>query len=127
MIVALDIDGTITANPLFFKHLHDAWLVSEKRIVFLTARPESQRISTINQLNKLSIPVENNLYMFPQEYCFPFESSDAEVYYKKLHASWKARTCVQLGVSVLIDDCEHNVSACRAAGIFVLQVIPPNK
>lgn len=127
MIIALDIDDTVTAHPAFFLKLFDAWLNHTGNVpLFITARDEKQREATVVMLNKLGFPAGvQSLKMFPHAYPWPYANKDDEMFWRQTHSNWKANVCLANKVDVLIDDCHHNVSACRAAGIFVLQVMAP--
>lgn len=127
MKIALDIDDTVTAHPHFFYELFKSWLaVGHGAPVFLTARPSSQARDTRQMLEAMGFH-DPLLFMYPEEYTWPFRDAAHALETKKKHAAWKAKMCVRLEIDVLVDDCHHNVAACQAAGIFVLHVKSPER
>ena len=125
MKIALDIDHTVTAHPEFFLKLFQMWQAATGiQPCFITARPEIMRKQTEELLWRLGFPYAT-MYMFHTWYEFPYVDEETEVVCRTEHSEWKVGVCKQIGVDVLIDDCRYNVEACRAAGIFVLQVHSP--
>jgi uncharacterized HAD superfamily protein len=125
MNIAVDIDGTLTAYPEFYKKILSNW--NGKRY-FLTGRPEMERQKTLVLFAKLKIVPGlhyDELIMYPTNYEFVEEHKMLPSELATLHrdiAEWKAKVGFDKKVDVMFDDNESNVWHMRNAGIYVLQV-----
>ena len=128
MHVAIDIDQTLTVHPKFYYNMMHAWLSAGYQVSILTGRMASERAVTLQLLRELGfgqIFAEFNfdgLIMYPEHYEWPFVNEEAERTIKQQHAAWKAQMCQEYGISVLYDDCEVNIAACRAVGVYAIHV-----
>ena len=114
MVIEIDIDGTITQAPEFFKHLTNAFRRDGHKIIVATTRVDDQesRDYTTKQLRELGI-VYDELVLSPR-----FEDLDKRrfpaglgpthrLYLSKLFAA------EDHGVDVLFDDCGITVEVFR--------------
>ena len=94
MHVALDLDDTITAHPVWFAWLASALRRDRHRITILTFRRD--RPTTVADLARLGIAYDA-LELLP-------ERLDCELF------EWKAQRCRALGVDVLVEDMPENAN-----------------
>ena len=90
MVIALDIDDTITRHPEFFAVLSDALVRSGHRVIIITLRWE--RTSTEQDLAEWGIQYDA-LYMASDD---EFDITGFD--------EWKAQVCEQEGVDVFFED-----------------------
>lgn len=128
--IGIDIDGTTTKHPEFFRFMVHSCQFMGVDVYFVTARPEKDRQITIDQMIKLGFdrpPHDlenwtNLLHMYPGEYAWPWTSTSHELTTKRMLARWKIQKCQELGVDMLIDDCVHVKIAAAVAGMGFLHV-----
>jgi FMN phosphatase YigB (HAD superfamily) len=126
MHIAIDIDGTITDHPEFYRRLMHSWCEADYVVHILTARRERERPETLDLLGSLGfgqVLYEHDIkmHMYPHEYPWPWAEEEG-VRIKQQHAAWKAEMCVKEGISVLYDDCPLNIAACVAVGVYAIHV-----
>lgn len=123
LIVGIDIDGTITQQPMLFKLMVDGILAAGGEVHFITARHEASRDFTLGQLLGWGFKVSDQyLHMFEEHYPWPYSDKETERHWRRTHGSWKADRAARLMLDVMIDDCSHVKIACAKAGIKVLHV-----
>lgn len=101
MRVAIDIDGTITECPAFFRLLTQSQLFE---IVILTGRPSIERESTEELLQELQISYSSLHFVTPKE----------------IDQDSKAKFCKEYRIDVLIDD-DDEYSLNLDADTFLLK------
>lgn len=128
MIISFDIDGCITKYPAQFLFIGNGVRIAEAgELHFITARPETDRAVTVALLVELGFAhVQDThaqcLHMYPDHYEWPWATEEETLANKLQHAAWKAVKCVELGVMLHYDDCEHNVEHVLRAGVAAFRV-----
>ncbi|MFI4862337.1 MAG: hypothetical protein ACIAXF_16860 [Phycisphaerales bacterium JB063] len=92
MIIALDIDDTITERPAFFALLSRAFSQAGHRVLIITFRDETSRATTEADLQAWGI-VYDELVCWSSA-CIGVDDIDA----------WKASVCREKGVDVFFED-----------------------
>ena len=127
MVVGLDIDGTITAAPDFFRMVSDAVYKTDGRVIVVSARSNTSlsRTETAAELQRLGIRY-SKLFLLPEGGAMlgdpPTELGCLERYlWQKVHI------CESEGVEVFFDDDDTVVSlfAHYTTGIQVFQPVFP--
>lgn len=129
MNIGVDFDGTITAHPAFYVFLTEAWIKNGGLVYIITARKPSHKEMTVRQLCELGFGHALStgklvVHTYPEEYTWPYPTTEYERDMKGLHAAWKARVCKKLGIVTLYDDCPVNVTVCNSVGITTLHHPP---
>jgi hypothetical protein len=98
MVIALDIDDTITRHPAFFALISQALIQAGHRVLIITFRDEAGRADTEADLDGWGIAYDELI-------CWSMASCDlAEV------DAWKAAVCRAHGVEIFFED-DANVLA----------------
>lgn len=101
-LVALDFDGTITANPKFFSELSKSLIFFGCKIIILTGRRWSEGAILLQYLRDNGIMFDS-IAMFPDEY--PDSQIKDELLEEKI-GIWKSCMVKIFGVSIVIDDSD---------------------
>lgn len=92
MVIAFDIDDTITRHPAFFSFISQALVQAGHRVLIITFRDESSRSDTESELAEWGIA-------YDQLICWSMSSCDlADV------DRWKAMVCREHGVELFFED-----------------------
>lgn len=135
MKLGLDIDQTITSYPELFRFMAQAWIAAGGEVHFVTARPETERPRTVRELFALGFAFAikdgaharaANLHMFPDFYLWPYESEEHATRIREEAAQWKATTCSLLELTILFDDCPHNILRCQETPTLAVHVAQKN-
>jgi len=126
VVLALDIDDTITTNPVFFATLSSAITDAGGRVIIVTSRtnaPETQ-LETERQLRKWKITYDALHVLDSAEHAAQAcPHADLDWYQKYL---WqKVDICLREGVGVVYDDDAKVIALFRrfAPGIHVHEVV----
>lgn len=101
--LALDIDGTITADPGFFANLSGLWIAGGKEVHIVSSRSPEARRETIAELKDYGIPF-TALYLLPpisaaQKLC-PHQNLD----WFQRHCWLKVDYALAHGITHFVDD-----------------------
>lgn len=121
-LVALDFDGTITADPKFFAELSKGLASFGAIIIILTGRRWSESQFLLKYLYNNGI-VFDLISMYPKEY------PDCKIKDEKLEeeiGSWKEFIIRRLGISVVIDDSDIYAKKILSSNPNVLLLKPIN-
>ena len=92
MVIAFDIDDTITRHPSFFSLISQALVQAGHRVLIITFRDESSRSDTESDLANWGIAYEDLI-------CWSMAACDlAEV------DAWKGKVCREHGVDLFFED-----------------------
>ena len=94
MIVALDIDGTITRNSEFFSVISGALVKAGHKVIILTARDSLESAEFTLKESGIAYSEIITATMFYSSYTEGNLPADG----------WKGKICSDLGVNVLFDD-----------------------
>jgi hypothetical protein len=127
MIVGLDIDGTITAAPEFFRMLSEAVYRDGGKVIIVSARSNSSisRTETIAELRQLGIPY-SKLILLPEGAAM-VGNPPSELSYLERYLWQKVHICESEGVRVFFDDDNTMVDMFvqYATGVQVYQALQP--
>lgn len=111
--IAIDFDGTLSADPERFKII--AELAGKENVFILTARPQDMREETQRKIDALGFTEYSELIMFPGSYSF----DDLDFKWEELIA-FKAKVCQELGISMLYEDDVKYKAPVEATGTLVI-------
>lgn len=118
-VYAIDFDGTVTLDPVFFRKLTRDVAAAGGECHLVTGRPEAERPQVVRYLKAYNIEF-SGMHFYPVPYHRDWVAWDALMDARV--GAWKARVIEEIGADVMVDD--NPVYAARVVkrlpGITVL-------
>lgn len=108
MRIAVDLDGTISADPAFFRRMLRDWMEGDDQVFILTGNPEGDK-----ELAQLG-------FIKGRDY------TSCVVVPRRKIARFKLEFMRQAGISHLIDNRDKTVKKIQKAGLTALHYMAPD-